>query len=642
MIRETKQRIIRTIETEVHDREEFLPFSQYQRSRSSRERIQDPASYLNRKEEKEWNRLSQYTKKKFLIEETGSQHRQKEKSMLKENLLKEAKFPREKTFQKANWYQEKLRFSNAEKRKRQAQAEAEKIRGKKNIREKTVVEKWEGGKYGQRRLETLEWKSLSKFGSQSYKQGGAQAAQGAVKISGEGMKAVASGAESSHPAGLVVKTARKTADAFRQYLKQMNEAVQDSVARQQANGNDNGIEEGLKGSVRTLAMTVMSLATMGVSVFLNALVSLAAMLASSFVVIFGAIIIVCAVAVILFSTIAGTESQPATGHGLPPFVTEDMMQAFFETQEKNGVPVSTGIAQLIAESGFGTYGPGGENGQGLSSLAYEYKNLFGIKYFSGDQYASGSVDMTTGEETEGGGNVTGIGSFAKYPDYASCIKQRAWMLERDPYASKVHPYRNQNDGKYSKEAAQGYMEGIRLAGWATSSSYVKACIGHMDTYNLYRFDNMTYEEYKKSGSGNYDGVETELMKRIAAIARENQGLYPCTPDMCAAWVTGVYQAAEAPEIPYGNAIDMWNTYQNTGNTSMENIPPGAIVCGSGSGPMGALYGHVGIYIGNGLVANNIGRFSIETVQDWASWQTATCQGHTGWIGWVYPGGVPTK
>jgi hypothetical protein len=319
-----------------------------------------------------------------------------------------------------------------------------------------------------------------------------------------------------------------------------------------------------------------------------------------------------------------------------------MMQAFFETQKESGVPVSTGIAQLIAESGFGMYGPGGESGQGMSSLAYLYKNLFGIKYFSGDQYASGSVDMTTGEETEGGGIITGIGSFAKYPDYASCIRQRAWMLERDPYASFVNPYRNQNDGKYTKEAAQGYMQGIRLAGWATSSAYIEACIGHMDTYNLYRFDNMTYEEYQKGGSGSYDGVETDLMKRIAAIARENQSLYPCEPDMCAAWVTGVYQAAEASEIPWGNGIDMWNTYQNTGNTSMENIPPGAVVCGSGSGPMGELYGHVGIYIGDGLVANNVGRFSIETVEDWASWQSATCQGHTGWIGWVYPGGVPTK
>ena len=65
--------------------------------------------------------------------------------------------------------------------------------------------------------------------------------QGTVKVSGEGMKVAVSGAESSHPAGLAVKTARKTADAFRQYLKQMNEAVQESVASQQT--SDNEMEE---------------------------------------------------------------------------------------------------------------------------------------------------------------------------------------------------------------------------------------------------------------------------------------------------------------------------------------------------------------------------------------------------------------
>ena len=122
----------------------------------------------------------------------------------------------------------------------------------------------------------------------------------------------------------------------------------------------------------------------------------------------------------------------------------------------------------------------------------------------------------------------------------------------------------------------------------------------------------------------------------------NQGIYPCTPDMCAQWVTGIYQAAGAPTIPYGNAIDMWNNYKNTGNTSMENIPPGAIVCGSGYGSMGSIYGHVGIYLGNGMVANNRGYFSVESLEEWCSWQTATCQGHTGWIGWVFPGGVPAN
>lgn len=141
---------------------------------------------------------------------------------------------------------------------------------------------------------------------------------------------------------------------------------------------------------------------------------------------------------------------------------------------------------------------------------------------------------------------------------------------------------------------------------------------------------------------NYDGTVTPVMQAIADTARSNGGAYPCTPDMCAQWVTGIYLAAGAPVIPYGNAIDMWNAYQYTGSTSMENIPPGAIVCGSGSGEMGAIYGHVGIYIGNGMVANNRGYFSIENVEEWSAWQSATCQGHTGWIGWVFPGGVPAE
>ena len=35
MIRETKQRIVRTIETEVHDREDSLPLSKNQRNNST-------------------------------------------------------------------------------------------------------------------------------------------------------------------------------------------------------------------------------------------------------------------------------------------------------------------------------------------------------------------------------------------------------------------------------------------------------------------------------------------------------------------------------------------------------------------------------------------------------------------------------
>ena len=151
-----------------------------------------------------------------------------------------------------------------------------------------------------------------------------------------------------------------------------------------------------------------------------------------------------------------------------------------------------------------------------------------------------------------------------------------------------------------------------------------------------------YKTVSANSGVTYNGSVTASMQKIANIAKNNQGTFPCTPDYCAAWVTGVYKAAGARVIPYGDAIDMWNTYKSTGSTSQNNIPPGAIVCGSGSGYMGSIYGHVGIYIGNGLVANNVGHFSIESLAQWSSWQTATCQGHRGWIGWVYPGGVPSN
>lgn len=339
-----------------------------------------------------------------------------------------------------------------------------------------------------------------------------------------------------------------------------------------------------------------------------------------------------------------TDSETA-GYSLPVFITADMMEAFFETQKEEGIPVSSGVAQMIAESGFGIYGPNGDSGQGLSQLAYQYKNLFGIKYFSGDAYATGVKDFSTGEQTSTGGGYTVTAGFSIYPDYGSCIRQRARMLMQEPYYSKtVALYPNKNDKKYSKQDADNFVSGIREAGWATDISYVTKLQKHMTTYNLYQFDNMTWAQYQagKGAGGNihYNGEVKPIMKKISDVARNNEGTYPCTPDMCAAWVTGVYQAAGASVIPYGNAIDMWNTFQLTGSTSRDNIPPGAIVCGSGSGYMGALYGHVGIYLGDGMVANNIGSFSVETLENWSSWQTASCQGHVGWIGWVYPGGIP--
>lgn len=132
---------------------------------------------------------------------------------------------------------------------------------------------------------------------------------------------------------------------------------------------------------------------------------------------------------------------------------------------------------------------------------------------------------------------------------------------------------------------------------------------------------------------------SNLRERIAAIAKNNQGTQPCIGGYCAKWVSGVYQAA-GMGYPGGNAIDFWTRWGAKGSTRMDNIPVGAVVVGSGSGSeLGNKYGHVGIYIGNGLVADNVGYHRIISIWEWASYNKGTCNGYQGYIGWVWPYGT---
>lgn len=189
-----------------------------------------------------------------------------------------------------------------------------------------------------------------------------------------------------------------------------------------------------------------------------------------------------------------TVGEPA-GVGLPEFITDEMMVALFETQSRYGIPVSTGLAMIIAEGGFGNFGPGGEYGRGLSQLSYEHHNLFGIKYWSGMGYAIGSVDMLTGEQMECGQSYYYEGNFAVFASYRDSIFKRAWMLMRSPYVEHLQMYLNPNDGTYTVEQANAFIYGIRAGGWATDLDYVEKNIRHMEMFDLYRFDNMTFEEF---------------------------------------------------------------------------------------------------------------------------------------------------
>ncbi len=65
---------------------------------------------------------------------------------------------------------------------------------------------------------------------------------------------------------------------------------------------------------------------------------------------------------------------------------------------------------------------------------------------------------------------------------------------------------------------------------------------------------------------------------------------------CAAFVQGVYNRAGFSAYP-GNGYTYWQEYSSSGSTDLSRIPIGALI----SGPHPSPWGHVGIYVGNGMV-----------------------------------------
>ena len=138
---------------------------------------------------------------------------------------------------------------------------------------------------------------------------------------------------------------------------------------------------------------------------------------------------------------------------------------------------------------------------------------------------------------------------------------------------------------------------------------------------------------------NYLSSVSDLTETQEAIIRSAYTTPYAGGNLCEAWAEQVYRNAGVPVPLLESAMAGKEKYFISDST--DNIPPGAWVYGSGVGYMGALYGHVGIYVGNGLIMDNEGSRTKKAVpiEQWVSWQTASQNGKTGWYGWGYPGGL---
>ena len=136
--------------------------------------------------------------------------------------------------------------------------------------------------------------------------------------------------------------------------------------------------------------------------------------------------------------------------------------------------------------------------------------------------------------------------------------------------------------------------------------------------------------------GKGSGITNDTMQSVANTASNNSG--GGYDNMCEAWAEIQWENATGiPRQAQASAYDAWQSWGVS--NSRDDIPVGAMVYGSGSPTVDSYnnpYGHVAVYVGDGMVADQGGVTDLDT---WISWQNANCDGYVGYIGWGWQNGV---
>ena len=141
-------------------------------------------------------------------------------------------------------------------------------------------------------------------------------------------------------------------------------------------------------------------------------------------------------------------------------------------------------------------------GQGLSGLASEYNNFFGMK--AGSSWKGKVVNLSTKEEYTVGTLTTIKSGFRVYDDMDSGVKGYFDFISTTRYANLK-----------KATSPQDYLEKIKADGYATSSSYVKTNMQRITMYNLTQYDNFTVPEVSdaRPKTGNPYPEPQELIKQ---------------------------------------------------------------------------------------------------------------------------------
>lgn len=147
------------------------------------------------------------------------------------------------------------------------------------------------------------------------------------------------------------------------------------------------------------------------------------------------------------------------------------------------------------------------------------------------------------------------------------------------------------------------------------------------------------DEASNGGGGSLsDGSLSPTQRRIVEAA---QSTGSPGGGLCAMWASMVYENAGLG-YPGGNACDQYDWYCKSSNLS--DLKPGMMVAVRQHSltPAGSTYGHVGIYIGNGQLMDNIGYIRTISVQEWIDTYNAAAIDCTVKWGWGVSGADLSK
>lgn len=260
------------------------------------------------------------------------------------------------------------------------------------------------------------------------------------------------------------------------------------------------------------------------------------------------------------------------------------------------------MGNIYAESGFNPATIENGTGIGFGLCQWSYGRRTQLESYAAAKGVQASdintqIEFLMGEVSKGGG----ANGYAKY----------ALMTTSPEGSGKTYRPEDWENAKNVEEATEVFCFTFERP------NFEKA---HLDVRKTKA--NEYYNAFK--GKTINDEVN-ELQLRIADIA-QNDKTIPTTGGYCLKWVNDVYEKAGVSVERKDCAFCSGYNFGVSKDFSI--IPIGAAVYGEGSGSDGYLYGHVGIYIGDGKVADNVGHVRITSLESWIKSFPDGCWGWT--------------